>query len=66
MAAKNPEKETFVGSSTVNPLWSPDGKWLAYHVYRSEDEANQIKLYNLNTGEHEKTSLPSGAQAVSW
>jgi Tol biopolymer transport system component len=63
---KNPEKEIFIGPFTWFPIWRPDGKWLAYIDNKNKDGSDQVWLYNPNTGEHEKTSLPLGTRAVDW
>jgi Tol biopolymer transport system component len=42
-----------------NPRWSPDGKWLSYA------ESDEIRLYNLETGESHAIQSPI-ASAAYW
>jgi dipeptidyl aminopeptidase/acylaminoacyl peptidase len=45
-----PQKQQFRAAS-----WSPDGKWLAFFLFRSP--AYQLVLWNRETGKFEKTAL---------
>jgi Tol biopolymer transport system component len=67
-----PEQKVLMGERTSGPWWSLDGEWLAYHQDLARSEADEsvrkykIWLYNPDSGEHLKTSLPPGAQVVDW
>ncbi len=48
------------------PVWSPDGKTIAY-VSNRQGSARQVYLYGVASGSTRKlTDLPGGASAVKW
>jgi dipeptidyl aminopeptidase/acylaminoacyl peptidase len=56
----NPARDT-------SPVWSPDGKWIAFLSKRESDEQTQIYLISPEGGEARRlTKLPAGASALKW
>lgn len=54
------------GSDTA-PVWSPDGRHLAFLSRRNEDEGAQLYVIAADGGEARRvTELPHGAGAPSW
>src|SRR5262249_29647296 len=54
-------------STDSSPVWSPDGKWIAFESKRGEDESPQIYLISATGGEARRlTSVPTGAGTVKW
>lgn len=57
---------SYHGNDT-SPVWSPDGKWIAFQSRRGEDEATQIYIIPTTGGEAVRlTEVPTGATAPSW
>lgn len=53
--------------SDSSPVWSPDGKWIAFESRRGEDELTQIYVISTSGGEAVRlTSIPTGASAARW
>lgn len=51
----------------ANPLYSPDGRWLAFVAQRDEDKAPQLYLLPMDGGEARRlTSVPTGVVAPKW
>lgn len=49
------------------PLFSPDGKWIAFLSRRAGDEQTQIYLLPVEGGEARRlTNIPTGAAAHKW
>ncbi|MFT5142786.1 MAG: dipeptidyl aminopeptidase/acylaminoacyl peptidase [Rhodothermales bacterium] len=56
---------TFGEKSASNPLFSPDGKWLAFTTSRSDD--NQVWLLPVQGGEAQQlTDLDQGVGGYAW
>jgi len=56
----NPARDT-------SPVWSPDGKWIAFLSRREGDEQTQIYLISPEGGEARRlTKIPAGASALKW
>ncbi len=54
-------------SSEGSPVFSPDGRWLAFVAQRDEDKAPQIYVLPMAGGEALRvTSLRTGASAPKW
>lgn len=54
-------------SRDQNPVWSPDGRWIAFESRRGKDEATQIYLIAPTGGEAVRlTEVPTGAGSVRW
>jgi dipeptidyl aminopeptidase/acylaminoacyl peptidase len=50
-----------------NPVWSPDGKWIAFESKRGDDEQTQIYVISTGGGEaRQVTKVPTGASAAKW
>jgi hypothetical protein len=65
----NPQQEFFMGSFSGSPVfgpWDKEKKILAYYRYDVSEEASQVWLYDLVSGDHRPASLPPNAQAVAW
>ena len=53
--------------SETSPVFSPDGKHVAFEAKRGDDENAQIYVISLGGGEARRvTSLPTGASAPKW
>jgi len=53
-------------SSEGSPVWSPDGKWIAFTAKR-EGERSQLHLIRVDGGEAAQlTNMPLGASSPSW
>ena len=51
----------------LSPVWSPDGKWLAFVSKRSSDSANQLYVIAPDGGEARRlTGVPTGVSAPKW
>ena len=59
---------TAAGQTAGNPVFSPDGKTLAFTSRRNDDEAGQIYLLPMDgPGEAERLSeVPTGVSALKW
>ncbi|MGH8286380.1 MAG: prolyl oligopeptidase family serine peptidase, partial [Steroidobacteraceae bacterium] len=54
-------------ASDTNPVFSPDGRWIAFVSKRGTDEQNQIYVIAVNGGEARRaTNLPTGAGVPKW
>ncbi|HVP68707.1 MAG TPA: S9 family peptidase [Anaeromyxobacteraceae bacterium] len=57
---------THEGSNT-GPVFSPDGRWIAFLSKRGDDEAPQVYLIATDGGEAQRlTTVPGGAEALKW
>ena len=55
------------GDKDSDPVWSPDGKWIAFAAKRKDDEETQIYLIAPDGGEASRlTTLATGASALRW
>jgi dipeptidyl aminopeptidase/acylaminoacyl peptidase len=55
-----------VPTRTMNPAWSPDGKWIAY-VSNRDSAAKQVWLYDVSAGTQKRVSnLEGGAGSIKW
>lgn len=53
--------------SESSPVWSPDGKKIAFVAKRESDEAGQIYIIERDGGEATRlTEMPMGAQSIKW
>jgi len=60
-----PEMQLTRSGHDSSPVWSPDGKTLAFLSSRSGD--SQVYLLSMDGGEsHPLTKLPTGADIVKW
>ena len=59
---------TAAGQSASSPVFSPDGKQLAFVARRGEDEAGQVYLLPMDgPGEAARlTEMPTGVSALRW
>ncbi|HEX4802644.1 MAG TPA: hypothetical protein VFV14_03980, partial [Myxococcaceae bacterium] len=58
---------TFPSGSDSGPVWSPDGKWIAFTGKRGDSEASQLYAIPLDGGEARRlTSVPGGVFAPKW
>jgi dipeptidyl aminopeptidase/acylaminoacyl peptidase len=54
-------------STDTNPVWSPDGKWIAFESKRGDDENPQVYLISATGGEARRlTNMATGAGTVKW
>lgn len=54
-------------SAESNPVFSPDGRWLAFVAQRDDDKAPQLYALPLSGGEARRlTSVPTGVSAPKW
>ncbi|MBV6415107.1 MAG: Dipeptidyl-peptidase 5 [Xanthomonadales bacterium] len=54
-------------SNESNPVFSPDGRWLAFVAQRGEDKAPQLYVLPMAGGEARRiTSVPTGVVAPKW
>ncbi len=62
-----PLRLTYNEGSDASPVWSPDGRRLAFVSKRGEETPPQIYLLSLDGGEAEQiTDLPIGVQDPRW
>jgi len=55
------------GDKDSEPVWSPDGRWIAFTAKRKDDEEAQIYLIAPDGGEARRlTSISTGALALRW
>jgi dipeptidyl aminopeptidase/acylaminoacyl peptidase len=55
------------GDKDSDPVWSPDGKWIAFAAKRKDDEEAQIYLIAPDGGEATRlTTLATGVSALRW
>ncbi len=55
------------GDKDSDPVWSPDGKWVAFSAKRKDDDEAQIYLIAPDGGEARRlTSISTGASALRW
>ena len=66
-AGGTPRRVTTNPASDSGPVWSPDGKRLAFVSRRDADKAAQIYVIDVGGGEAERiTEMPLGAGSVKW
>lgn len=54
-------------SSASSPVFSPDGRWLAFLSRRGDDEGNQLYALPMAGGEAVRlTEVPTGVNAFRW
>ncbi len=55
------------GDKDSDPVWSPDGKWIAFTARRKDDDEAQVYLIAPDGGEARRlTSVSTGASALRW
>jgi dipeptidyl aminopeptidase/acylaminoacyl peptidase len=55
------------GDKETQPVWSPDGKWIAFTAKRKDDDEPQVYLIAPDGGEARRlTSIPTGATGLRW
>lgn len=66
-AAKNIDTDRFAHPNrSMNPVWSPDGRWIAY-ARQMDNSFKVIKLYDTQTGEsHQLTDAMADAIDPVW
>ncbi len=58
---------TYASSSDSSPVWSPDGRRVAFVSKRGDDETNALYVMNLDGGEPEKVlELPYAVSNPKW
>src|SRR5438105_2015595 len=64
--ARKPRRLT-AGDKDSDPVWSPDGKWIAFAAKRKDDEEPQVYLIAPDGGEARRlTSIATGASGLRW
>lgn len=54
-------------SNESSPVWSPDGRWIAFVAQRDEDKAPQLYVLPLAGGEALRlTEVPTGVSSPKW
>jgi len=54
-------------ASEGEPVWSPDGQWIAFTAKRDGDEESQLYVIPLAGGEARRvTQVPTGVSAIKW
>jgi dipeptidyl aminopeptidase/acylaminoacyl peptidase len=66
--AGGPSKQLTSGDNNdLSPIWSPDGKYIAFVSRRGNDVASQIYIIAPDGGEARRlTSVPTGATSPKW
>jgi len=55
------------GDKEAQPVWSPDGRWIAFAAKRKDDEEPQVYLIAPDGGEARRlTSIANGAAGLRW
>ena len=55
------------GDKDSDPVWSPDGKWIAFAAKRKDDEEAQVYVIAPDGGEARRlTAISTGALALRW
>jgi dipeptidyl aminopeptidase/acylaminoacyl peptidase len=55
------------GDKDSDPVWSPDGKWIAFTAKRKDDDEAQVYLIAPDGGEARRlTTISTGASALRW
>jgi hypothetical protein len=65
----DPAQEFFMGPATSNPvfgLWTRDKRILTYSRFDRDLGESKTWAYDLETGDHQLTPLPSDAQVIAW
>lgn len=65
----NPQQEFFMGTASSNPVfgpWQERRKILTYSRHDIESGESKTWTFDLATGEHQPTPLPTNAQIVTW
>ncbi len=56
-----------MGDKDGDPVWSPDGKWIAFAAKRKDDDEAQVYVIAPDGGEARRlTQLATGASALRW
>jgi dipeptidyl aminopeptidase/acylaminoacyl peptidase len=67
LSANKPKQLTQSGDTDAAPLWSPDGKQIAFVAKRAADTAAQIYLIDPDGGEARRlTTLSTGCFGLRW
>lgn len=67
LATKQSKKLTTSRANDVAPIWSPDGKQIAFISRRDGDDVSQIYLIPVDGGEAERlTELPTSPTSLKW
>jgi hypothetical protein len=65
----NPQQEFFMGTTSSNPVfgpWREGEKLLTYSRHDLESGESKTWIFDLATGEHQPSPLPTNAQIVTW
>lgn len=68
-AARRPSARPLTSDPAADtaPVFSPDGRWIAFVSKRDDDEAAQIYVIPVDGGEAKRvTNVPTGAGAPKW
>ncbi len=66
-AGGEPRRLTSMSGNESEPVWSPDGRWIAFVAKRGEDQQSQLYVIASDGGEASRVGdVPTGVSAPKW